>query len=228
MARDFTKVGVVGLGTIGAGIAEVFARNGLQVVGVEMDAQALEKGKARIEQSLQRAVDRGKMAADEQASVLKNISFSTDIGDFADRELVIEAVPEKIELKKQLFAELDKIVPEDAVLATNTSSLSVTDMAAATSHPKRVIGMHFFNPAPVQKLVEVIDNVITDHEVEEDVTALATRSGGIAIEGTFSTILRSAMMGAEYSFSHSGGMPTKSCSAASRDLLQIGVLIAPG
>ncbi len=177
MARDFTKVGVVGLGTIGAGIAEVFARNGLQVVGVEMDAQALEKGKARIEQSLQRAVDRGKMAADEQASVLKNISFSTDIGDFADRELVIEAVPEKIELKKQLFAELDKIVPEDAVLATNTSSLSVTDMAAATSHPKRVIGMHFFNPAPVQKLVEVIDTVITDHEVEEDVTALATRLG---------------------------------------------------
>ncbi len=177
MARDFTKVGVVGLGTMGAGIAEVFARNGMTVVGVEADAASVERGKGFIQGSTDRAVSRGKMTTDDQAAILGRITTSQSLSDLADCDLVIEAIPEKLELKRGVFAELDKIVGDDAILATNTSSLSVTDIAVATSHPKRVVGMHFFNPAPVMGLVEVISTVITEEGILDDIKGLVEQLG---------------------------------------------------
>ncbi|HYO85959.1 MAG TPA: 3-hydroxybutyryl-CoA dehydrogenase [Dermatophilaceae bacterium] len=177
MARDFAKVGVVGLGTMGAGIAEVFARNGMTVVGVEADATSVERGKGIIRGSTDRAVARGKITAEEQADLLGRISASASIHEVADCDLVIEAIPEKIELKREVFANLDRIVGDDTVLATNTSSLSVTDIAVSTEHPKRVVGMHFFNPAPVMGLVEVISTVITEEGILEDIKALVVTLG---------------------------------------------------
>ena len=177
MTREFTKVGVIGLGTMGAGIVEVFARNGIDVVAVEVDDAALEKGKGVLAKSTGRALDRGKLSQEDHAALHGRVSYATDLAALADCQLVVEAVPEKLELKKQLFGTLDGIVAADAVLATNTSSLPVTEIAVATSNPKRVVGMHFFNPAPVQQFVEVIRTVITADDVFEDVKALADRIG---------------------------------------------------
>jgi 3-hydroxybutyryl-CoA dehydrogenase len=177
MTREFTKVGVIGLGTMGAGIVEVFARNGIDVVAVEVDDAALEKGKGVLAKSTGRALDRGKITEEDHAALHGRVSYATDLAALADCQLVVEAVPEKLELKKQLFGTLDGIVAADAVLATNTSSLPVTEIAVATSNPKRVVGMHFFNPAPVQQFVEVIRTVITADDVFEDVKALADRIG---------------------------------------------------
>ena len=132
---SFTKIGVVGLGTMGAGIAEVLARSGLEVVGVEIDDAGLERGREHIEHSTARAVSRGKLTEPEQSALLTRISFGTDVTAVKDCELVIEAIPERMELKCALFAELDKLLPEDAVLATNTSALSVTELATTTSRP---------------------------------------------------------------------------------------------
>ncbi len=177
MAREFSKVGVVGLGTMGAGIAEVFARNGLSVVAVERDAEAVDAGRGHVETSTSRAVKRGKLTEHEKAAVFERITFTSELRDLADCELVIEAVPEHLDLKQQIFAQLDAICRPDAVLATNTSSLSVTEISVSTHRPAQVVGMHFFNPAPVLKLVEVIRTVVTDLEVITDVQALATRLG---------------------------------------------------
>ncbi len=177
MARGFSSVGVVGLGTMGAGIAEVFARNGIAVVGVERDEDQLARGRAHLEHSTGRAVQRGKLSEDEQTELVGRISFSTSLADVKGCDLVVEAVVEQLDLKRAIFTELDDIVGPQAVLATNTSSLSVTEIAAATSHPHRVIGLHFFNPAPVQAFVEVIRTVVTEPDVVEDVQALARRLG---------------------------------------------------
>jgi 3-hydroxybutyryl-CoA dehydrogenase len=177
MARDFSKVGVIGLGTMGAGIVEVFARNGIDVVAVEVDAAAVEHGRGVLQHSTDRAVSRGKLSAEDQAALHSRVAFTSDMGDLADCQLVVEAVPEHLDLKKDIFAKLDSIVGPDAVLATNTSSLPVTEIAVATSNPKRVVGMHFFNPAPVLKFVEVVRTVVTEDEVFEDVKALAQRLG---------------------------------------------------
>jgi 3-hydroxybutyryl-CoA dehydrogenase len=175
MARQFSTVGVVGLGTMGAGIAEVFARCGLDVVAVEKDAEALERGRGQIEGSTGRAVRRGKLTAAEQVALLGRIAYGTAVEDLKDVELVVEAVPERLELKRELFSRLDAICPPDTIFATNTSSLSVTEISVATSRPGRVIGLHFFNPAPVMKLVEVVRTVVTEPEVVADVEALAQR-----------------------------------------------------
>jgi 3-hydroxybutyryl-CoA dehydrogenase len=177
VAREFAKVGVVGLGTMGAGIAEVFARAGLDVVAMEVDAAAVERGRGHIVESTARAVARGKLSAEDQEALLGRIAFTTSYGDFADVELAIEAVPEHLDLKQQIFTELDRVCPPDTILATNTSSLSVTELSVATSRPSRVIGMHFFNPAPVMKLVEVVRTVVTDDQVVADVEGLAQRLG---------------------------------------------------
>jgi len=171
MARTFSTVGVVGLGTMGAGIAEVFARNGIDVVGVEIDEDQLVRGRAHLEHSTGRAVTRGKLSEDEQAELMGRISFGTSLTDVKECDLVVEAVLEHLDLKREIFSELDNLVADDAVLATNTSSLSVTEIAAATSQPHRVVGLHFFNPAPVQAFVEVIRTVVADPEVVEDVLA---------------------------------------------------------
>jgi hypothetical protein len=161
MPREFRTVGVVGLGTMGAGIVEVFARNGLQVVGVEPSDDALVRGRGHLQSSTDRAVKRGKLAPEEQEAIFGRITFSTSLEDLVDADLVIEAVPEHLDLKQDVFSRLDKICRPDTILATNTSSLSVTEISVATTRPGHVIGMHFFNPAPVLKLVEVVRTVVT-------------------------------------------------------------------
>jgi 3-hydroxybutyryl-CoA dehydrogenase len=133
VAREFRKVGVVGLGTMGAGIAEVLARSGLDVVGVEYDDAGVERAKSHLASSTGRAVKRGKLTEDDVTALLSRISMGTDLSALADCELVVEAIPERMELKRELFAALDRLLPEDAVLATNTSALSVTELATGTS-----------------------------------------------------------------------------------------------
>jgi 3-hydroxybutyryl-CoA dehydrogenase len=177
VAREFTKIGVVGFGTMGAGIAEVFARNGLTVVAVDRDETALVRGRGHLEHSTGRAVARGKLAEAEQAELLGRISFDTELKALADVDLVVEAVPEQLDLKRSIFTTLDGIVGPDTILATNTSSLSVTEIAVSTSRPGKVVGMHFFNPAPVMKLVEVVRSVVTEPDVVADVEAFVASLG---------------------------------------------------
>jgi 3-hydroxybutyryl-CoA dehydrogenase len=177
MTRNFTSVGVIGLGTMGAGIVEVFARNGIEVVAVEIDAAGMEHGRQVLGASTGRALSRGKITQEEHDALHGRVTFTTDLDDLAACQLVVEAVPESLDLKRELFGRVDKVVSPEAVLATNTSSLPVTEIAVATSNPKRVLGMHFFNPAPVQQFVEVIRTVITADDVFEDVKALAERLG---------------------------------------------------
>jgi 3-hydroxybutyryl-CoA dehydrogenase len=181
MAREFTQVGVVGLGTMGAGIVEVFARNGLDVVAVEKDDAAVARGQAHLEGSTGRAVQRGKLSEDEQRALLERITLSTDLAALAECDLVVEAVPEHLDLKRQIFTTLDGVCKPDTILASNTSSLSITEIAVSTGRPGKVVGMHFFNPAPVMKLVEVIRTVVTEPEVIEDVEALAQRLGKVDV-----------------------------------------------
>ncbi|WP_409329839.1 3-hydroxyacyl-CoA dehydrogenase family protein [Trujillonella humicola] len=181
MARELTEVGVVGLGTMGAGISEVLARAGLSVTAVDVDDEAVARGRGHVEQSTGRAVSRGKLDPAEREEILGRIRWSTSLEDLAHAELVIEAVPERMELKTEIFGKLDAICPPDTILATNTSSLSVTELSVATARPSRVIGMHFFNPAPVMKLVEVVRTVVTEPAVVEDVEALATRLGKVDV-----------------------------------------------
>ena len=176
-AREFRTVGVVGLGTMGAGIAEVFARNGLSVVGVEINEEALTRGRQHLEHSTARAVKRGKITEAEQADILDRITLTTEMKDLGDADLVVEAVVESLEVKKGIFRELESIVSPTAILATNTSSLSVTEISTANAHPGRVVGVHFFNPAPVQNLVEIVRTVVTEPSVLDDVTAFVERLG---------------------------------------------------
>jgi 3-hydroxybutyryl-CoA dehydrogenase len=162
---------------MGAGIAEVFARNELAVVGVERDDEALELGRGHVERSTGKAVRRGRLSPDEQNELISRITFTTDLDRLARCDVVIEAIPEVLELKLDLFTRLDGLVSSRAILATNTSSLSVTDIGAATRDPGRVVGMHFFNPAPVLELVEVVRADATRSVVVDAVATLARRLG---------------------------------------------------
>lgn len=173
--REITTVGVIGLGTMGAGIAEVFARNGFDVVGLELNEEGVKRGRQHLEHSTGRAVERGKITADEQSEILGRITLTTEMADLKDAGFVVEAVVENVDVKKQIFADLDGIVDPEAILATNTSSLSVTEISTANSRPGRVIGVHFFNPAPVMKFVEIVRTVVTDPSVLADVQALVAR-----------------------------------------------------
>ena len=176
-AREFTTIGVIGLGTMGAGIAEVFARNGYDVIGVEVNDTGLERGRQHLEHSTGRAVKREKMTAEQQDELLGRITFTTSMAELAGADLIVEAVVESLDLKKSIFRTLDGIARPDAVLATNTSSLSVTEISTAYSLPGRVIGVHFFNPAPVQNLVEIIRTVVTEQEVLDSVHGLLSDLG---------------------------------------------------
>jgi 3-hydroxybutyryl-CoA dehydrogenase len=171
------SAGVVGLGTMGSGIVEVFARAGLDVVAVELDDDLLAAGRDRLQTSLGRAVDRGGLDAAERDAILSRVRFTTQRPGLAGCDLVTEAVPERLDVKLELFAHLDAICGRDTILATNTSSLPVTRIAAATSRSDRVVGLHFFNPAPVMALVEVIHTVLTDDAVVLAVRELAERCG---------------------------------------------------
>jgi 3-hydroxybutyryl-CoA dehydrogenase len=177
MTREIRTVGVVGLGTMGAGIAEVFARHGLQVIGVELGAEGIVHAQERLAGSTSRAVARGKLTAEDRDELLGRIELTGDLDRLALADLVVEAVPEHLDLKREIFGKLDSVVGADAVLATNTSSLSVTELAVATRNPGRVVGLHFFNPAPVQAFVEVVRTVVSEQEVLDDVVALARRLG---------------------------------------------------
>jgi 3-hydroxybutyryl-CoA dehydrogenase len=181
VAREFEAVGVVGLGTMGAGIAEVFARNGLRVVGVELNANGLDRARAHLENSTARAQARGKLTEEDAKALLGRIELTSELADLADVDLVIEAVPERLELKIAIFAEVDKIVRPDVVLASNTSSLSVTELSVRTGRPSRVVGMHFFNPAPVQQLVELVRTVVTEQDVVDDMAAFARKLGKVPV-----------------------------------------------
>ncbi|MFF4190788.1 3-hydroxyacyl-CoA dehydrogenase family protein [Nonomuraea sp. NPDC001831] len=177
----FETVGVVGLGTMGAGIAEVFARAGLRVIGVEADVEALARGRGHVERSTARAADRGKLTAAQRAEILGRITLTTSREDLREADLVIEAIPEVLDLKISLFQDLDRICKPETVLATNTSSLPVTAVAAATGRPGRVVGMHFFNPAPVMRLVEVVGTVVTAPGVVAEICELAGRLSKTAV-----------------------------------------------
>ena len=165
---EIGKVGVVGLGTMGAGIAQVSVAAGHETVGREVSPELAERGRDRIAHFLGRAVEKGRTTAAERDAALGRLTLTQDLADFADCDLVIEAVLEELPLKREVFAELDRVTRPNAVLATNTSALSVREIAEATAHPERVVGMHFFNPAPVLPLVEIVR---TDKSSDDAVTA---------------------------------------------------------
>lgn len=177
MVQEFDKVGVVGLGAMGAGITEVFARAGFHVIGVEVDDDALRRGRDNLERSLDRAVSRGKLSAEERRAVLSRVRFSTFRQDLRDVDFVVEAVPEVAELKREVFTDLDRICSPGTILATNTSSLAVTEIAAVTNRPDKVVGLHFFNPAPVMKLCEVVRTVLTGSATVTVAAEVAKRVG---------------------------------------------------
>ena len=167
------RVGIVGAGQMGGGIAEVAARGGVSVVVRDLDAAALEDGAAAIRSSLDRALSKGKLDEAERDAIVGRLEFTTEADGFADVDLVIEAIVEDLGVKSAVFAELDRVCKPDAVLATNTSSIPIIDVAAATNRPDRVIGLHFFNPAPVMALVEVIPSIATDPTVTDTISGFA-------------------------------------------------------
>ena len=150
------RVGVVGLGTMGAGIAQIAVAAGHDTIGREVELGLAERGRVTIERYLGRGVEKGRLTADERDAALARLTLTTDLEDLAGCDLVIEAIVEELEPKRELFVELDRITRPDTVLATNTSALSVSEIAQATKRPERVVGMHFFNPAPVLPLVEIV------------------------------------------------------------------------
>ena len=172
MARAFSRAGIVGVGTMGAGIAEVLAKAGLDIVAVEVDEIGVKRGREHLEHSTERAVRGGKLSESERDTLLGRITFGTSLEALADVDIVIEAIPEQLAAKQELFRRLDDICSPTTVLATNTSALSVTELAAVTRRPSQVIGLHWFNPAPVMGLIEVISTVMTDASVTADVEAL--------------------------------------------------------
>ena len=175
---DIREVAVIGLGLMGSGIVELVARSGRRVVAIEINQTFLDQGMARLHASLDRAVTRGKITDTVREEMLARIRPTDDIAaGVAGADLVIEAIPERMELKRTLFAQLDEACRADAILATNTSSLSITEIAGGTQYPARVAGLHFFNPAPVMKLVEVISTVLTSPETAETLALLSRDLG---------------------------------------------------
>ena len=181
--NEIGKVTVVGGGTMGNGIAHVCAQNGLDVVLVDVDREALERARETISRNLDRQVRKELLTSDEKAAALERIGGATDPAEgAADSDLVVEAIPERAELKYELFRTLDAAAPEHAILASNTSSISITEIAARTARPERVIGMHFMNPVPVMKLVEVIRGLATSDETTTAVVGLSRRLGKTPVE----------------------------------------------
>jgi 3-hydroxybutyryl-CoA dehydrogenase len=171
------KVGVVGLGAMGAGIAQLCVEAGVDTVGREVTAELGEKARERIAHFLTRKVDKGTMAEDARDAAVARLSLTTDVADLADCDLVIEAIVEELEPKQALFAELERVCRADAVLATNTSALSVTEIASAVSTAERVVGMHFFNPAPLMPLVEIVRAELTSDDAFETAYAFGEKLG---------------------------------------------------
>ena len=180
--KDFETLGVVGAGTMGNGIAQVAAQSGYRVVMVDVVAEALVRGREAIEKSLAKLVAKGKLDDADRRAALGRLETADEIGALAEAGLVIEAVVEKLEVKTRLLEELDRICPPETLLASNTSSISITRLAAATGRPGRVIGMHFMNPVPLMKLVEVIRGLQTEQATYDAVEAAARRMGKTPVE----------------------------------------------
>ena len=176
------KIGVLGTGTMGAGIIQVLAQNGYDVVMRARRESSVEKGLATVKKNLDKMVAKEKITAEAAEEIFGRITGSTDINIIADADLVIEAATEDMESKKALFAELDKLCKPEAIIATNTSSLSITEIAAATGRPDKIIGMHFFNPVPAMKLVELIRGLTTSDETKDTIFALAEKLGKTPVE----------------------------------------------
>jgi 3-hydroxybutyryl-CoA dehydrogenase len=172
---EIERVGVVGCGLMGSGIAEVCARAGLGVMVREIDASAVEAGQRRVTTSLDRGMRSGKLSEDDREAALARIDWTTDLGDLADRQLVVEAVVEDEALKTEVFSALDKVIEGgDAILASNTSSIPIMKLGMATQRPEQVIGIHFFNPVPVLRLVEVVTSLLTSPQTTERASLFAT------------------------------------------------------
>jgi 3-hydroxybutyryl-CoA dehydrogenase len=171
------RVGVVGLGTMGAGITQVCIQAGFETVGREVNDELAERGRGTIDHYLTRGVEKGRMTAEQKDETLGRLTLATDLGALAECDLVIEAVIEDIAAKGAVFKELDGLLGPEAILATNTSALSVTEIADVTGRPERVVGMHFFNPAPVLKLVEVVRTAHTSDEVFDAAYAFVQKLG---------------------------------------------------
>lgn len=176
------KIFVLGAGTMGAGIAQAFAAKGFEVVLRDIKDEFVDRGLANINKTLTKLVEKGKMSNDDKESILCRISGTTDINLAEDCDLVVEAAVEKMEIKKQIFAELDRICKSETILATNTSSLSITEIASATKRADKVIGLHFFNPAPVMKLVEIIRGITTSQESFDAVKEVSLAIGKEPVE----------------------------------------------
>jgi 3-hydroxybutyryl-CoA dehydrogenase len=161
---EIKKVGVVGCGLMGSGIAQVSAVGGYDTVVREVSQDLIDNGLAKIEGFLSKAVEKGKMTAEQKETALKNLTGTTNLDDLKNCDLIIEAVTEHIKVKKEIYQHLDKICPEETIFASNTSSLTIAEMAAATKRPERFVGLHFFNPVPVMKLVEVVRTIQTSQE----------------------------------------------------------------
>lgn len=174
---EIKRVGMVGLGTMGAGIAQLCIQAGFETVGREMTPALAEKGEKQISRFLERNVEKGRMTAEQRDAALSRLTLTTELEDLAGCDIVIEAIVERLDAKRELFAALDGILDADTILATNTSALSVTEIAAATKRPAQVVGLHFFNPAPVLPLVEVVRGQLTDEAVAQQAFAFAKAIG---------------------------------------------------
>jgi 3-hydroxybutyryl-CoA dehydrogenase len=179
---DIETVGVIGAGTMGNGLAHVFARGGYSVVLCDVEQRFLERGIAAITKNLEREVAKGKITAEDSASALKRIEPVTDRSKLADCDFIVEAATEKFEIKAEIFRDLDRVARPDVILASNTSSISITKLAALTKRPDKVIGMHFFNPVPVMKLVEVIRGLATSAETFSETRELAVKLDKTPVE----------------------------------------------
>jgi 3-hydroxybutyryl-CoA dehydrogenase len=175
--EEVKTVGIAGCGIMGSGIVEVCAKAGLTVVSVEVDEERMQRGRQAVERSMDKAVQRGKMEEAARQDALSRISFGTDLGELAQADLVIEAVTEDLTIKKEVFRRLDELIRPDVVLATNTSSLPIAELAAVTKRPDRVIGTHFFNPPPIMKLLEIIPALTTSKETLAFARGMGERLG---------------------------------------------------
>lgn len=179
---EIKKVMVIGAGQMGGGIAQVAAQAGFETVQYDINMELVDKGMAVMDKNLSRSVAKGKLTEDEKAAILGRVTRSVSLEDASDCDLVIEAIVENMDIKAKVFSELDRIAPAHAILATNTSSLPITQIAACTNRPEKVIGMHFMNPVPVMKLVEVIRGIATTDEVYRIIEETSLKMGKVPVE----------------------------------------------
>lgn len=176
------KIGVLGAGTMGAGIAQVLLQGGYEVAMRARRESSIESGKAKIEKNFSKMVAKEKISEDDKTEFLSKLQISTELDIFKDSDIIIEATTENMEAKKELAKQIDEICKEDAIFATNTSSLSITEIAACMKHPEKVIGMHFFNPVPAMKLVEVIKGFATDEAVNKEIIEMTEKIGKTPVQ----------------------------------------------